>query len=198
MSISHLRRLALPAAGLLGLALAGCGTGADAVAQRDYAPADGLLGTLGDLRVQNVLVVAPEEPGGTGVLSMVVADRGGAGDELVAVQVDQTEAQVDGETEVPPGGMLTVGGPDADAQVLVEGLGAPAGASVELRLRFAEAGELRLVPPVVPATGYYEDLVAPEEPTPTPTTPASEPTPAEGAGDTGPDGGATPAATAEQ
>ena len=177
------RRTALVAsAAALGSVLAGCATGQTAISKKDYAPSDGLLGEIGDLRVQNVLVVAPPAGGDTAVLSMAVADTEAEGepDRLVAVSVDEAgTARIEGNPEVPTGGSLRVGGSDAPAQVLFEGFDADPGASVSLRLRFQRAGELALQPPVVPASGYYADLMAPTPtPSPAPTSPpAAAPTP---------------------
>jgi copper(I)-binding protein len=184
VSFRTARPAALLACLALGLApaLAACGAGPNAVAARDYAPGDGLLANVGDLRVQNVVVVGPPEGGSDGVLSMAVANRGQEPDRLVAVTLEEGTARIEGATEIPPRGQILFGGEDADSQVVIEGLTAESGATTEVTLRFEQAGQVDLAPPVVTAHDYYEGIVAPAEPTPgagTPGTAAATPAPEE-------------------
>lgn len=191
-------RLALATLALtLGPVLAACGsTGFNADATKDYSPADGTLGTVGDLRVLNSLVVAPPEAGGTPVISMSVANRGSSPDQLQQVTVNGgAPATVLGPTEVPAGGSITVGGPDSESQVLLEGTTVTPGGAAQVTLRFADAGSLTIDTVVVSPTGIYAGYVAPplqgDMPTVSPSVPAT-PAPT-----TNPEPGTTPPAPAE-
>lgn len=180
MSLRPARSAALLAslAIVLTSGLAGCGAGPGAVASLDYAPSDGLLATLGELRVQNVLIVAPPEGGDTAVLTMAIAQVGDEEDRLADVTVDgAASVRVEGSDEIPAVGQVLFGGQESERQILLEGFSAPAGGTVEVTLRFEDAGEVTLQPPVFAPTGYYEDYVAPEA-TPPPPTDGATPAPA--------------------
>lgn len=171
----RVRRTATAAALALALApgLAACGATANAPTLKYYAPADGVLGSLGDLRALNVLVVVPAAgASGAGVMSMSLVDQGAQGDTLAGVTVAGQPAQVTGPTQLAAQSSLRVGGPDAQTQVIVADP-PKAGTLAPVELRFQQAGTLTLQVPVVEASGYYNRYVAPSQQTASPTPSAS-------------------------
>ena len=161
----RVRRTATAAALALALApgLAACGATADAPTLKYYAPADGVLGKLGDIRALNVLVVVPAAGvTGSGVMSMSLVNQGTQPDTLAGVTVAGQPAQVTGQTQLPPRtGSLMVGGPDAKTQVVVS-TAPKAGTLVPVQIQLQQAGTIDLQVPVVEASGYYNRYVAPE------------------------------------
>ncbi|HEU4674577.1 MAG TPA: hypothetical protein VFS29_01200 [Motilibacteraceae bacterium] len=174
----RVRRTATAAALALALApgLAACGATADAPTLKYYAPADGVLGKLGDLRALNVLVVVPAGGvSGSAVMSMSLVNQGAQPDTLTGVTVAGQPAQVTGPTQLAPQSSLSVGGPDAKTQVVVT-TPPKAGTLAPVQLQFQQAGTLSLQVPVVEASGYYNRYVAPSAEataSPTPSTSAS-------------------------
>lgn len=173
----RVRRTATAAALALALApgLAACGATADAPTLKYYAPADGVLGSLGDIRALNVLVVVPAAgASGPGVMSMSLVNQGQQADTLAGVTVAGQPAQVTGETQLPAmQGSIRVGGPDAKTQVVVSTAPKP-GTLVPVQLQLQQAGTLSLQVPVVEASGYYNRYVAPSaEASPSPSASAS-------------------------
>ncbi|MGN6334261.1 MAG: hypothetical protein ACTHOD_21815 [Motilibacteraceae bacterium] len=159
----RVRRTATAAALALALApgLAACGATADAPTLKYYAPADGVLGKLGDLRALNVLVVVPAAgASGSAVMSMSLVNQGAQPDTLTGVTVAGQPAQVTGPTQLAPQSSLTVGGPDAKTQVVIT-TPPKAGTLAPVQLQFQQAGTISLQVPVVEASGYYNRYVAP-------------------------------------
>ena len=147
---------------LVGL-LAGCGAGFGATSVQPYPPSDGLLANSGDLRVQNILVVAAEGSA-TGVVSTAIANRGTREDRLTGITSPQGTVDLTGDGILAPGASLTLGSGTATAAT-VTGLTAEPGREVMLRLTFARAEPVTVRTVVVPASGFYSSL------TPAPTTP---------------------------
>ena len=150
----HRRRAALLAALVVSLApvTAGCAAGFDAVTGQPFAPGDGLIGEVGDLQVNNVVVVGDDQ--GQGIVLLSVANRGTEPDTLQAVQLPGgAQATLPQDTEIPVRGSLSLQG--EDEVIRVTGLEQAPGQAVEVRLLFARAGELALTTVVVPGGGYY-------------------------------------------
>ena len=150
----HRRRAALLAALAVSLApvTAACAAGFDAVTGQPFAPADGLIGEIGDLQVNNVVVVGDDQ--GQGIVLLSVANRGTEPDTLQSVELPGgAEATLPQETDIPFRGSLSLQG---EGEVIrVTGLEQAPGQAVEMRLLFEQAGELVLTTVVVPSGGYY-------------------------------------------
>ena len=150
----HRRRAALLAALVFSLApvTAGCAAGFDAVTGQPFAPGDGLIGEVGDLKVNNVVVVGDDQ--GQGVVLLSVANAGTEPDTLQSVELPGgAETTLPSDTEIPFRGSLSLQG--EDQVIRVSGLEQAPGQAVEVRLIFARAGELTLTTVVVPSGGYY-------------------------------------------
>ena len=148
------RRVALLAALVLSLApvTAGCAAGFDAVTNQPFAPGDGLIGQVGDLKVNNVVVVGDDQ--GQGIVLLSATNSGTEPDTLQSVDIPGgAEVTLPPQTEIPFRGSLSLQG--EDEVIRVTGLKQAPGQAVEVRLVFAKAGELRLTTVVVPSGGYY-------------------------------------------
>jgi hypothetical protein len=150
----HRRRAALLAALAVSLApvTAGCAAGFDAVTGQPFAPGDGLIGEIGDLQVNNLVVVGDDQ--GQGIVLLSVANRGTEPDTLQSVELPGgAEATLPQDTQIPFRGSLSLQG--EDEVIRVTGLEQAPGQAVEVRLLFRQAGELALTTVVVPSGGYY-------------------------------------------
>jgi hypothetical protein len=146
--------------------LAGCAANGSPITS--YAPADGVLVTAGPLKVQNALVVAPEE-GGDGVLSMTIYNGGTEAEQLAAVETDAGQVDYTGSRELPPGGSVTFGA-RSNPSVTISGLSAVPGEAIRLRLVLEQGEPVTIRTVVVPATGYYAEFTPAPAPSPSPGT----------------------------
>ncbi len=150
----HRRRAALLTALVVSLApvTAGCAAGFDAVTGQPFAPGDGLIGEVGDLKVNNVVVVGDEQ--GQGIVLLSVANGGTDPDRLQSVELPGTaQVTLPADTEIPFRGSLSLQG--QDEVIRVTGLEQKPGQAIDVRLVFAQAGELTITTVVVPSGGYY-------------------------------------------
>lgn len=177
-----LRRGALAATALVvSLAsLTACGAGNDA--QSLQIKPDNAATTVGDIKVQNALVITPAgDAGGPAAISATVFNEGAKAETLEAVQLPGSGAKVElkpaegsGPLTVPAGGSLILGG-QGNASVVVEGLkGSVNGSAQEVVFRLSETGDVKLRAFVHPANGYYEGF----GPSGAPSSPAASPSPA--------------------
>jgi len=155
------RSAALVALPLLGLALVGC----DSIREQTQQPhdaADGVSADAGDIAIRNVLIVA-DESGDVGTVLASFANQG-AGDRLVEVRVDGTEAAPNGGSlRIPAGGYASLG--PGSTRLDVEGADTEPGRFVEVEFLFREAPRVTVDALVQPAEGIYEDaLIAPRGP----------------------------------
>lgn len=143
--------------------LTGCSAGFGATAIQDYAPADGVIATSGDIRVLNALVV--ESDGGRGgVVSMTIVNKGERDDRLTGLTSPDATVDLTGDTTLPAGSAVHLGG-GTDPSASLTGMTKLAGESVELKLTFARTEPITLTTVVMPATGDYASI----SPTPSPT-----------------------------
>jgi hypothetical protein len=143
----------------------GCASGFDATARQSYAPGDGVQGVSGDLQAVSALVVAPDD-GGTGVVLMAVVNNGDEAEEITSVETDAGEVDYTGSREIPPGETVIFGA-GSDPSATVRDLSAEPGEAITVKLSFANAEPINLRTVVVEATGDYESVTLPPEPSPT-------------------------------
>ena len=157
----------------------GCGAGFDATALQSYAPADGVQGSSGQMRVLNALVVAPGEgsAGSAGVVIMAVVNGSSVDEEITSVETDAGSVDYTGSTTIQAGGTVTFGA-GSDPAAVVDGLSAEPGEEITVKVSFAEAEPISLRTVVVSATGDYESVTLAPEPSPsTSLSPAPSPSP---------------------
>ncbi|MGZ4595994.1 MAG: hypothetical protein ACXV4A_14550 [Actinomycetes bacterium] len=166
--MSRIRPVLIPVlAAVASLALlTGCGAGFSAQTVQTYAPADGVLGNNGSIRVVNALVVAGDGAT-TGVVSMSVVNVGDRADRLTGIESSGGTVDLTGSGVLRAGQSVRFGA-GTDPAATIGGLTARPGKAITLRLTFARSEPITLRTVVVPATGDYAQL------TPGPETPAAE------------------------
>ncbi|MFD7137303.1 DUF461 domain-containing protein [Streptomyces sp. NPDC059894] len=195
---SSLRRGALAASALaFSIAtLAACGAGNDA--QTLEIKPDNAATTVGDIKLQNVVVITQPDPESTGpaAVSATVFNSSDTAQTLESITVEGVDepveikpAEGDGELTVPAGGSVVIGGADNASAVLPGGSESVRdGDAQKVTFTFSETGEVSLRAFVVPAESYFTEWgpsevpTAPESATATPSGEASaSESPAEGA-----------------
>ncbi|MCZ4120832.1 DUF461 domain-containing protein [Streptomyces sp. H39-S7] len=202
---SSLRRGALAAALALSIApLAACGAGTNA--QTNEVRPDNAEITVGDIQVQNAVILTQKAGTGPSAVSARIYNNGNGNQTLQSVKVgDALTASLSGTA-----GSKTITVP-AHGSVLLGGAGNPSatlpnsneaikdGDFQRLALTFSATGEVALSANVLPAAGYYQKYGATSSPSPAAApsgkaTPTSTGTPEDG-GSATPTGGATPTGT---
>ena len=144
----------------------GCGAGFDATARQSYAPAGGIQGSSGQIRVLNALVVAADD-GDSGVVLMAVVNAGAEDEEITSVETDAGSVDYTGTRTVPAGTTLQLGA-ESDPSATVRDLAAAPGETITVKVSFAGAEPINLRTVVVAATGDYASVTLPPEPSPSP------------------------------
>ncbi|MEV5434979.1 DUF461 domain-containing protein [Streptomyces sp. NPDC052682] len=180
---SSLRRGALAAAAIAFsiASLAACGAGHNA--QTLQIQPDNAATTVGDLKIQNAIVVTQKDPEATGpaMVSATVFNSGSTDQKLESISVDgagsaKLTPAKGGSLTVPAHGSLIIGGKDNASAVLPSGREALQDGNVQqVTFTFSESGEVRLKAFVHPADGYY----AAWGPSETPATPGASASPSE-------------------
>ena len=148
------RRLRGAVAALGLLLAAGCGANFDAQTNKIYQPAAGVNNQEGQVHAFNVLVVHSE---GGGTLIGALLNKAARSDALVEVtgRAGRSALTADiagSQLELPPDQLAQLGD---DAAVSISGEGLNLGATVEITLRFQNAGPVTLEVPVVARSGDY-------------------------------------------
>ncbi|MDJ0346670.1 DUF461 domain-containing protein [Streptomyces sp. H10-C2] len=171
---SSLRRGALAAALALSIApLAACGAGNDA--QTHQVRPDSAATAVGDIQVQNVVILTQKAGSGPATVSARIFNNGAADQTLQSLKIGDT-ALTANLSGAAGGQNVTV---PAHGSVLLGGTGNPAatipssneafrdGDFQRIVLTFSETGEVALAASVLPATGYYEKYGPSGTPSPT-------------------------------
>ncbi|MBE8478285.1 copper chaperone PCu(A)C [Streptomyces justiciae] len=200
---SSLRRGALAAAAIAFsiASLAACGAGNNA--QTLEIKPDNAATTVGDIKVQNAVVITQPDLESTGpaVISATLFNSGTSAQTLDAITVDGagaaelSAAKGKGKLTIPAGGSLVLGGKDNATAVLSSGRESlKDGDAQKVTFSFSKTGDVSLQAFVVPAKTYFEKW----GPTEKPSTPAeTSPSPTESAtGSATPSGEASASASA--
>ncbi|MEU0674990.1 DUF461 domain-containing protein [Streptomyces sp. NPDC006172] len=164
---SSLRRGALAASALaFSIAtLAACGAGNDS--QTLEIKPDNAATSVGDIKLQNVVVITQPDPESTGpaAVSATVFNGGDKPQTLDSISVDGVSQPVEikpakGESKVtvPAGGSVVIGGKD-NASAVVSGSdeAVRAGNAQKVTFTFSQTGEVGLLAFVVPAESYFSE-----------------------------------------
>jgi hypothetical protein len=157
-----LRRGALAAALVLSLApLAACAAGADS--QTLQVQPDVVSTSVGDIKIQNALIIT--EPNGTGPASISarVFNNGSSAQQLsgIIVQGSAQQATVTGADgkagplAIPAGGSIALGGQGNPSAIIPNAQGLRQGAFESVAFSLSSAGEVTVSPAVVSATHYF-------------------------------------------
>ncbi|MFJ7077918.1 DUF461 domain-containing protein [Streptomyces sp. NPDC098781] len=205
---SSLRRGALAAAVLAFsiTSLAACAAGNNA--QTLEIKPDNAATSVGDIKIQNALVITQPDLESTGpaVISVALFNTGSTPQTLDAIKVDDTDKTAElkaakgGSLTIPAGGRLIIGGKDNASATLPSSREAiQDGNAQRITFTFSKTGDVSLRAFVVPAEHYFEGWGPSEVPSAPGTTssPSGSPsaTPGEEAGAT-PSGEASGSATA--
>ncbi|MGW8065009.1 DUF461 domain-containing protein [Streptomyces ziwulingensis] len=168
---SSLRRGALAAAAIAFsiASLAACGAGHNA--QTLEIKPDNAATTVGDIQIQNAIVITQPDLESTGpaVVSATFFNNGRTDQTLESVTVAGTDKSAelkpaegetggDGGLTIPAGGSLVVGGKDNASAVLPSSREAVKdGNAQEITFTFSKTGEVSLRAFVVPAENYFSD-----------------------------------------
>ncbi|WP_405888289.1 copper chaperone PCu(A)C [Streptomyces sp. NBC_01136] len=161
---SSLRRGALAAAAIAFsiASLAACGAGSDA--QTLGVKPDNAATTVGDIKVQNALVITQPDATSTGpaVISATVFNNGRTPQTLDAVKVggdgtaEITPATGTGTVTIPAGGSIILGGKgNASAALTDPGAVVKDGNAQPVTFTFSKTGDVNLRAFVVPAESYF-------------------------------------------
>lgn len=197
---SSLRRGALAAAALAFsiTSLAACAAGNNA--QTLEIKPDNAATSVGDIKIQNALVITQPDLESTGpaAISATLFNSGDKAQTLDAIKVDgagksaELKAAKGGSLTIPAGGSLILGGKDNASAVLQSSREAVKdGDAQKITFTFSETGDVSLRAFVVPAEHYFEgwgpsEVPAAPETTATPTgTPTGTPAGESGATPTG-------------
>ncbi|CAL9531703.1 hypothetical protein SUDANB145_04036 [Streptomyces sp. enrichment culture] len=171
---SSLRRGALAAAAIAFsiASLAACGAGNNA--QTLQIKPDNAATTVGDIKIQNAIVVTQPDPESTGpaAVSATFFNNGSTAQTLESIRVDGTGQTAElkpvkgKELTVPAGGSLIIGGENNAAAVLTNGSEAVQdGDAQKITFTFSKAGDVSLKAFVVPAESYFTSWGPSEVPT---------------------------------
>ncbi|MFI6037762.1 DUF461 domain-containing protein [Streptomyces sp. NPDC051315] len=164
---SSLRRGALAASALaFSIAtLAACGAGNDA--QTLEIKPDNAAATVGDIKLQNVVIITQPDPESTGpaVISATVFNSGRTAQTLESISVDGAgktaelkPAKGSGKLTVPAGGSVVIGGKNNASAVLPSSREAVEdGDAQKITFTFSETGDVTLRAFVVPAESYFTE-----------------------------------------
>ena len=139
------RRVASVAVAALAIAasITGCGAGFDATTSRSYAPSNGSVASIGDIRIRNVVLVQSVDGRLTEVYAAFVND-GNAADQLTGIRI-ATAGEVklpSGPVTVPAMGGVNLG--PSGTRVFADGLTLVLGHVYTITLSLAHAGEAHL------------------------------------------------------
>ncbi|WP_327696559.1 DUF461 domain-containing protein [Streptomyces sp. NBC_00459] len=185
---SSLRRGALAASALAFsvATLAGCAAGNNA--QTLEVKPDNAATTVGDIKLQNVVVITPSELESTGpaAVSATVFNTGTTAQTLESITVPGTGKTAElkpaegGSLSIPAHGSLVIGGENNASAVLASSReSVQDGNAQKITFTFSKTGDVSLRAFVVPAEGYY----AAWGPTEVPETPADTASPSATASD---------------
>jgi hypothetical protein len=205
---SSLRRGALAASALVFsiATLAACGAGNDA--QSLEIKPDNAATSVGDIKLQNVVVITQPDPESTGpaAIAATVFNNGSEPQTLDSITVDGVDGTAEikpakggGKLTVPPGGSVVIGGENnATATLPSSGEAVQDGNAQKVTFTFSETGEVSLRAFVVPAEHYFTGSESPSAGESASGTPDGEGEGAEGEGAEGASPSDTASASASQ
>lgn len=177
---SSLRRGALAAALALSLfPLAACAAGNSAETLR--VRPDNAATSVGDIEVQNVVVLTQATSDGSSSVTAKIFNNGDESQTLDSVKVGSLDADLSGTITLRGHSSVLLGG-DGNPSALFKGGSASKtdGDFKDVVFDFSKTGEVSLQSLALPAAGYYASFGPSEKPSPTETASPGE-SPAEGA-----------------
>ncbi|MFE9678511.1 DUF461 domain-containing protein [Streptomyces sp. NPDC006259] len=188
---SSLRRGALAASALVFsiATLAACGAGNDA--QTLEIKPDNAATSVGDIKLQNVVIITQPDPESTGpaAISATVFNGSAKAQTLESIAVDGVDRTVeikpakgDGKLTVPAGGSVVIGGENnATASLSDTPEALQDGNAQKVTFTFSETGEVSLRAFVVPAEHYFAKWGPSDVPSPSAESGSASPSASESA-----------------
>ena len=170
------RAAALSIAVALMLGTSGCTFFATQATLIEYAPSDGVQGTVGDVRVLNLLGITED---GTNVSLLGNFVNNSTDDVKVKLQYETADGKKTTVTIGVAAGTTVHTGGDGDEQLVLRDVDAKLGGLYTIYLQYGTHEGLALEVPILEPRFEYSELAPGEEPTPEPTgTPLPTETPA--------------------
>lgn len=142
---------------LTSFALTGCAAGSDAPTRLIKQVTDGVEKDAGDLKIRNIKIVAL--PDGSGTLVGFIVNHGESLDQLAAVVINNSRADLQSEVLLAQNQPMIFEGASANAKAKVAQLGVQPGYRVPVTLYFAKGGKVELDALVVANTGAYSSIL---------------------------------------
>ncbi|MFJ8083398.1 copper chaperone PCu(A)C [Streptomyces sp. NPDC096205] len=185
---SSLRRGAL-AASVIAFSfasLAACGAGNDA--QTLGIRPDNAATTVGDIKVQNAVVITQPDPEAEGpaAISATLFNNGDAAQTLDSIAVDgagtaEIKPAEGDKLTIPAGGSVVIGGDGNAVATLSDGAALTDGNAQKVTFAFSETGDVSLRAYVVPAESFFASWGPTEAPSAPESGPSESGEPSEGA-----------------
>ncbi len=158
-------RLAASAAlvALLAIGTTGCTFMTDQATTQQYSPSDGIGTTVGDVGVQNALLVTAD--GETASLLINFINHSEFGVEVNIQYKTADNEKVAASVYVNANSVKSLGATDA-SKLILSGIDAPAGSNFAVFLQYGDVTGKQLWLPVLAPNGEYETLAPPANETP--------------------------------
>ncbi|MFJ8946519.1 DUF461 domain-containing protein [Streptomyces sp. NPDC102395] len=205
---SSLRRGALAAAALaFSIAtLAACGAGNDS--QTLEIKPDNAATSVGDIKLQNVVIITQPDPESTGpaAVSATVFNGGDKPQTLDSISVEGVSKPVEvkpakgeGKVTIPAGGSVVIGGKGNPSAIVDDSAEAvESGNAQKVTFTFSETGEVSLLAFVVPAESYFSEWGPSDIPSAPGASASPSPSASASAGQPGTAGAGTASASASE
>lgn len=137
------------------LTLSACQWNSEITTMKQYDPADGVSATLGNLRVNNLIVIADQKGGPGKVLGLAINGT----DQPAQVAVSAVDAAQGGpaaaQLQVPAHSSQQLTEPDGGRATSIPTVQVPPGAMMQLLVQ-TNMGQTVVDVPVLPPQGYYQ------------------------------------------
>ena len=144
----------------IALGTSGCGFFAPQATLIQYAPSDGIRATIGDIDLLNVVAFPSED--GHAVSLMVTVVNNGSSSKKVTFQYDNDGEKTEESVTVGASESLSLGTTPDGTQMIFLTTEATLGGLLPVYVQYGDEPGQQLLVPVLPATGVYEGLAAPE------------------------------------
>lgn len=146
---------------LLAIGTTGCTFMTPQATTDHYDPSDGIGTTIGDVKVNNALLVT--EDGMSASLVISIQNGSQYGEQVTIQYEDATKTKVNDSIFVNSGSVVSLGA-NGPSTVILTGIDAPAGSLFPVFIRYGDTTGKQLWLPVLAAEGEYSELAPQTEP----------------------------------
>lgn len=140
---------------LLAVGTTGCTFMTDQATTQHYDPSDGIGTTIGDVKVNNAMLVTAD--GKTASLIISLQNSSQFGEQISIQYEDASKTKVDANVYVNSDSVVSLGA-NGPSTVILTGIDAPAGSLFPVFIRYGDQTGKQLWLPVLAAEGDYADL----------------------------------------